>query len=243
MKNTDQTNNLSHQDVSLLLPWYVNKTLDDDEKKCVDTHLKGCLLCRIELANQEKLSFSVAHADSLAPIAHSSFQQLQQIIHNSEQSTDHNPGVVNSFSGYKPARIKFNTLRNLFRQPASIALATLAIFSLILFAPDYFSVAKKYERNYRTLSSTVSFTAKDNEIRVVFAKPIDQQQIMRILRTINGRIITGPSLQGVYNIRIGKGDITKNDILKTISLLRRNDSVIFAEPAYSLLSKANPKAG
>ncbi len=49
-----------HDGVQELLPWYLNDTLDADERATVDAHLATCEECRAELAGERKLARAVA---------------------------------------------------------------------------------------------------------------------------------------------------------------------------------------
>ena len=46
----DLANGAQHEDLSLLLPWYVNGTLSEDERIAVQEHLADCEECRDSLA-------------------------------------------------------------------------------------------------------------------------------------------------------------------------------------------------
>jgi anti-sigma factor RsiW len=50
-----------------LLPWYVNRTLDDAERDQVERHLQTCTRCRTEAAFLEGLRAQVQHQDVLPP--------------------------------------------------------------------------------------------------------------------------------------------------------------------------------
>ena len=44
-----------HQQILLLLPWYLNQSLEQGEQKQVEKHIAHCLLCRRELISLRKL--------------------------------------------------------------------------------------------------------------------------------------------------------------------------------------------
>ena len=69
MNHVVKTPYSEHKEVTMLLPWFVNNTLHRDENNIVETHLKSCLICRIELTNLQKLSASACQADSLDPVS------------------------------------------------------------------------------------------------------------------------------------------------------------------------------
>jgi hypothetical protein len=191
----------------------------------------------------QKLSASVCQPNETTFVAHTSFFQLKKRIHATEQqSAMPKTGMAGVLSGY---RLWFVNLNLMYGGSgySSIALATILIFSLTLFIPYFLSTKQKLGNEFHTLSSTNVLTTKENEIRVVFSKNINPEQITQILSTIEGQSIAGPSPQGVYTVRVEKEKITREGIIKTISLLRKSPHVIFAEPSFSLFSPANRKPG
>lgn len=38
-----------HEKINLLLPWYINNTLNDDELSAVKHHLSACFMCNKDL--------------------------------------------------------------------------------------------------------------------------------------------------------------------------------------------------
>ena len=51
-----------HQQLQLLLPWYVNESLGEVERLQVEEHIHGCLLCNRELFALRKLQ-AAANSD------------------------------------------------------------------------------------------------------------------------------------------------------------------------------------
>ncbi|MEI7997099.1 MAG: hypothetical protein WCH01_19575, partial [Methylococcaceae bacterium] len=52
--STDQ-----HRQLFLLLPWYLNKSLEQDELQQVESHLRNCIVCHRELVALRKLAAAV----------------------------------------------------------------------------------------------------------------------------------------------------------------------------------------
>ena len=59
-----------HEELELLLPWYVNGTLEAAERAALDDHLAGCARCRAELAREEGLVAVLRAAEDVAPAPH-----------------------------------------------------------------------------------------------------------------------------------------------------------------------------
>jgi hypothetical protein len=224
----------AHHDISLLLPWYVNNSLSGTELKSVENHLKVCLTCRRELANLQKLSLAVNQESSFDSAANISFAQLKNRIHKPDNRVPPLPEDITILQAKKNRRLAFKPplwVRMRFALAASIA--------IFLLFPGYVYFEKFLNNDYRTLSDSETSKPNKNEIRVVFSKNTTQQQIDAILANAQGQIIGGPSDQSVYTVRIN-AVTTTNKILETLEQLRKNANVIFAEPAYALLSAEQP---
>ena len=72
-----------HQQLQLLLPWYVNESLGEVERLKVEGHIHGCLLCNRELVALRKLQAAVNQASILQMAAEVSFasvcEKMQQM--------------------------------------------------------------------------------------------------------------------------------------------------------------------
>jgi hypothetical protein len=240
--NTAQQNHSSeHKKVSLLLPWYVNKTLRSDETHLVETHLKSCLLCKIESSNLQKLSLSINQEDLFAPVAHASFLKLKNRIHKNEAPSKVKT-IAETLLCFRLwfSRLNTKSFDSLY-PPVVLASFLLLTFSLI--SPTFFAEKQNSTNIFHTLSSSKHITHKQNEIRLVFSNEITQNEILQIVNSVQGQIVAGPTAQGVYKVRIGKGEITSKNLIKTISLLRDKKQIIFAEPAFALPSTNNQNSG
>jgi hypothetical protein len=241
MKHPHHTNNSAHLEALLLLPWYVNKTLHNDEYNLVETHLKDCLICRIELTNLQKLAASISQEDVIDTVAHVSFLQLKNRINKVGIPPKPKTAILDAVADYYNILINKKFVNVLTQHPV-LALATAFFFVFSLFTPDYSARRPRLgNEEFHTLSSTKNIATRNNEIRVVFADDITPQQINQILAFIQGKIVTGPTPQGVFNVQIGESK--KADITKAIALLRKNSQVIFAEPAFAVLSSDKQDPG
>jgi hypothetical protein len=220
----------AHNDISLLLPWYVNHTLHGSELDSVENHLKICLTCRRELASLQKLSVAVNQEGSFDSAALASFSHLKNRIHKTDNPVDPLPEAITNpeHKWYERFDLKLPILAR-----PKLALAAIIVFSLLI--PAYVGLGKLVSNDYRTLSDSEISKPSKNEIRVVFSKDANQQQINAILAKVQGQIVAGPTEQSVYTVRINKVSTTKN-MLETVEQLKKNTNILFAEPAYDLLS-------
>ena len=84
MKHIDDNSYASHQEITLLLPWYVNKTLQGAELDTVKQHLNNCLICNRELLNLQNLSGLINQASTVELSAQGSFAKLKKRLHPAE---------------------------------------------------------------------------------------------------------------------------------------------------------------
>jgi len=236
MNSAQQNYSSEHQQATLLLPWYVNRTLHSDESHFVESHLKSCLVCKIELANLQKLSASISQENLFAPVAHASFLQLKNRIHKNEIPSKKKSWDFDYLLSF---RLWFSNLstKNLVSLYSSFVLGSLLLLTFSLISPAFFAEKQNSVNSFHTLSSSKQVTHKQNEIRLVFSNEITQNEIIQIVNSVQGQIVAGPTAQGVYTIRIGKQKNTSINLIKTISLLRNKKQVIFSEPALPSTNK------
>jgi hypothetical protein len=233
-----------HHELSVLLPWYVNKTLQGAELKAVEKHLTVCLICKRELIQLQKLAQVIVNSSAIDPAEQASFSRLKKRLHNGQTLNlpallKQDINVQNNADNVKPisfGKKKQAWLNTAISRPA-LAMAAALLLSLTVLMPRYIQNDQQFGSNFRTLSSDAQPQAlKANEIRVVFAEHLNQQEKNQILDRVHGQIIgNNPTPQGVYTVRLEK-DITANHLIDMVDLLRKDRNVIFAEPAYALLS-------
>jgi hypothetical protein len=233
-----------HQELSQLLPWYVNKTLQDGELKAVEAHLGVCLACKRELMQLQKLAQAVKKEGSLDSAEQASFTRLKMRLHGQAQPAapqqvplDQPQTTVSS--NVKPLgsarKQRWASSVSVLRHPA-LAMAAALLLSVALLMPRHVENDAQLGNNFRTLSDAKPETVMNsNEIRVVFAENVDQAQKDKILERIHGQVIDNPTAQGVYTVRLNSKAAVKGS-LDAVELLRKDSNVIFAEPAYALLS-------
>ncbi len=244
MKNLYNKSYSDHQELSLLLPWYVNKTLHGNDLTALESHLSVCLTCKRELNQLHKLAQAVKQEGSLDSAEQVSFARLKKRLHAGDQldlqslpqqqRKDTVGNVRQLDKARKPA------WANAISRPA-LALAAAVLLSLAVIMPRYYiDNSPQVVGNYRTLSSDAQLNeiAIANEIRVVFAENIDQGQKNKILERVNGQIVASPTAQGVYTVRLDR-NIASKRLLDVVESLRKDSNVIFAEPAYALLSSSH----
>jgi hypothetical protein len=232
-----------HQEFFQLLPWYVNKTLQDGELKAVEAHLSVCLVCKRELIQLQKLAQAVKKEGCLDSAEQASFTRLKMRLHGQAQPSPQpvpldQPQTTVS-SNVKPLgsarKQRWASSVSVLRHPA-LAMAAALLLTVTLLLPRHVENEAQLGNNFRTLSDAKPETVMNsNEIRVVFAENVNQVQKDKILERIHGQVIDNPTAQGVYTVRLNSKVAVKRP-LDAVELLRKDSNVIFAEPAYALLS-------
>ncbi|MGR9117334.1 MAG: anti-sigma factor family protein [Gammaproteobacteria bacterium] len=221
----------SHREISLLLPWYVNKTLSGAEMNRVEHHLKVCLTCRRELATLHKLAAAVRQEGSIDTAAQASFSLLKKRIHNPDAADrEQAPRVIAS----PVQRLGYGKIRRLPR--TALALAAVLLLSVLI--PRFTDTGGLRINEYRTLSDAETPATGSNTVRVIFSNDTGRPKINEILASVHGRVVDGPTAQGVYTVAL-QNEPASTTVLNRVASLRDSPHVIFAEPAYALLSSVH----
>jgi hypothetical protein len=246
MKNIEYKSYASHQELSELLPWYVNKTLQGAELNAVEAHLAVCLTCKRELTQLQRLAHAVNQEGALDSAEHAAFLRLKKRLHSGQQ-----PSAQLDMQALpqqvRPAQHNVSPINNTkkrnwaisARSSTALAMAAVLLLSLSVLMPRYVETDLQQGSAFRTLSDAQQDAISANEIRVVFADNVDQEQKNQILERVHGQFISAnPTAQGVYTVRLDR-DIAVKHLLDVVELLRKDTHVIFAEPAYALLSSSH----
>ena len=204
-----------HQKVWDLLPWYINHSLNASEQEIVKTHVKTCLTCRIELAQQQQVFEKIQQTDLLTQVSQASLAQLRKRIVEQDRSSHIEP------------------YQQVSKQPESSARQIMDFLKYGALAASLATENQGSVAEYRTLANP-SDKMTDNMLRVVFSDESSTAEIEAILSGVSGHIVKGPSPQGVYEVQIENQKDTalaKKDFMvrDAITLLRRNPSVLFVD--------------
>jgi hypothetical protein len=210
----------THDEVVILLPWYVNGTLEGEEWLRVKRHVKQCPACRHELAILRALVDRII----AAPVPDRSAQayaRLRDILSKREAT----PGA--------PAR-RERTSRNAgwrstFVRDYVIRLAVAVAVLLVLAPLERQQMDYLVEPSFRTLSDRPP-AAEQGDLRLVFDKSVDAPRIEALLKAIGGRRVGKPGPGGVYTIRLSGQKVGKPEIEAAMAYLRQQEGVLLVEP-------------
>ena len=228
----------SHHQVWLLLPWYVNGSLEGNDEHLVRDHLKVCLPCRGELINQQMLLEKVRETTAFQIAEQASFSKLQNRINAKSGKLLLQKAASPRLRDFSRWIIGQFTEKRWQHRTAFVFSALILVLIPVLLSVS-FQIGKLQKPEFRTLSNSTSSPASKNDLRIVFADGILRKQMNEIVVSVNGIIMEGPSARNVFLVRIENPENGSNNSAGVASTLRNNSSVVFAEPLFPLPSEAD----
>lgn len=210
----------SHQQIQLLLPWYMNQSLQPAERQRVESHIRHCLPCRRELVSLKKLAEAVTEKSDLDMAAEMSFSGLRAKL------PARTTGNVQTLAPAKvgiPGKLAEFSHRNGVR----LALAASLLMAIMPFIQH--KAPTDTADNYRTLSAARPEPANGKHLRVVFAKSLSSTEIAAILTAIHGQRTDEANSVGAFTIRLNNDENSPKPE-DAIALLRSRPDVLLAEP-------------
>ncbi len=245
----NQTRDLTHQEVSELLPWLANGTLSDDECQLVDAHLHHCEHCRQDLEQHSSLArlmqqLQPEHATLPADEAR---QRVDLLLERADPSGRHGsqppptplPPIRSRAAGahgHSSPRISPRTsprarpggLRPWWLparwQRMALAAGMLACALIIVIA---LPPSREAPPGQFTTLSDPGALAPGHYIRVVFQPELDGDTIAHTIGQVGAGITAGPTARGVYTLAV---DATTAPV--ALRTLQASPLVLFAEAVY-----------
>jgi putative zinc finger protein len=208
-----------HDDVSALIPWYVNGSISELDRQKVDSHLRACGICRDDLVVEYRVYRAMAADTAIEYMPATSLKRLQARLDGLDaKSAAWDPAVVER----PPSRSRRGTP---WRGLAAASVAVLAV-ALSLAAADRWIQfrAKAWSPNYYTVTATQA-RSPDEVIRAVFSPSVTLVELQSILDEAQLKIISGPTEAGVYSLAAK----SVRPVSSSLALLRRHAEVRFAE--------------
>jgi hypothetical protein len=213
----------AHDEVEALLPWFVNGTLEADDQARVLCHLDECVDCRDEVdalrAFQTEYVQEPAQPDSKAAFARLAAALGQPTL----------PWHARARRKLIAAwRAGGQTLRPDVRRwlPWAVGLQLVLVAAIGTFAALYFDNERAL--SYRTLSVPEAASTRAGSIVVRFDPKTSEDELRRIVRAANARIVDGPTAADAYVL-----DVAGGDSVAAVQALRAQSAVVLAEPLRS----------
>ncbi len=218
----------AHEDISALLPWYVNGTIGEPERQRVDAHLILCAGCRNDLAREQRIYQGMTADTPVEYMPAASLKRLQARLDgvvaaaSPDLQTDPQADVRTHVAAARERRGRWPMSWHGL-MAASVAVMAVA---LSLLAADRWmqSRARAAASDYYTVT-TFAPRAPGEVIRAVFSPTITLVELQAILDEAQLRIISGPTEAGVYSLAANSG----RPVSASLASLRRDEKVRFAE--------------
>jgi len=215
------TRETSHETVSPLLPWYANGTIGESDRELVERHLPTCDECREELAFLQGVDETTSELAAGLPVPDvgAALAKTMTEIDEWERARSHAPmGRLAAF---------FDALWN--PQPL-LARAVLAAGLVLALAGGWLVLSQPREPQFTTLSGGPASTAGGPLVSVVFQPSITEETLRRTLLDAGATVVSGPSVTGVFVVKLALDPNDSRAVDSAIDKLRANTSVIrFAE--------------
>jgi hypothetical protein len=227
-RNHRTENSADHHEVSALIPWYINQTLDDRQRQRVDDHFKSCPPCRDDLAVQLRIYEGIHAQPALDYVPVASLKRLQARLDALQTES------VQQRVPAPPQAQRHNGAPWRGWMAASLAAVTIAAG---LLAADRWveSEAHLMQPNYHTVTSAMP-RPPGEVIRAVFAPTITLVELQTILDEAQLKIVSGPTEAGVYSLASNSTLAVRS----SLALLRRHSTVRFAEATLPEHESGNP---
>ncbi len=182
-----------HDRIQAMLPWYVNDTLDVRDRAEVHAHLQHCEACRRESTLQSLVRDQVRRGAQLHPAPAASLDTLMARIERHEAATLQR--WRRSFSAW----LRGGALERAVIAQAATILLLVGVVAWLVIRPEP-------PAEYRTLGSPPAVRADGGPyLRLVLRDSLTAAQVQGLLQQVNGKIVDGPSAQGVYLVELGAG--------------------------------------
>jgi Putative zinc-finger len=201
--------------ISALIPWYVNGSIDESERRRIDLHLSECALCRDDLVQERRVYQGMTAETNIAYMPAASLKRLQARL----------DGAVGADTRESTPPARRSALRMPWQAVMAASIAVIAVALSLLAADRWMQMrARAAAANYYTVT-TPAPRASGEVIRAVFAPAITLVDLQAILDEAQLRIVAGPSEAGVYSLASN----TQRPVASALALLRAHTQVRFAE--------------
>jgi len=216
----DQRFKKTHQEISSLIPWYVNGTIGELERQKVDSHLLTCAVCREDLLHERRVYQGMAAEPAVEYMPAASLKRLQARVDALDTAVRVDEPVV-----LQPARQQPLPRTMPWPRLAAASIAVMAVIAGLMMTDQWMQRrARGVPPLYRTVTTSEP-RSPDEVIRAVFSPTITLVELQTILDEAQLRIISGPTEAGVYSLAANSG----RPVNTSLARLRRHAEVRFAE--------------
>jgi len=208
-----------HQEISELIPWYLNGSIGDHERQRVEAHLLLCVLCRDDLARERRVYQGMTADTAVEYMPAASLRRLQARLDGVDAAASAD------MAADTPAAEERSRRSTPWQGLMAASVAVIAVALSLLAADRWMQFrARVSAPNYYTVTTPVTH-APNEVIRAVFSPAITLVELQSILDEAQLRIISGPTEAGVYSLAAN----SRRPVSSSLALLRAHAKVRFAE--------------
>ncbi len=199
------------ENLDLLLPWYVNGTLEAGERQAVEAYLEESAHARDEVELLRQLRQQVKEQEFENSPGELGLQRLKREI---KQDAEQQKGGADKMTG------KVLTVASFWRPLAIAACLAIVVQAGVMVGMNSGLIP--------TGGDVVTAGKPPAVMQVTFAPDATEQDIRDVLQAAGASIADGPTALGVYHLRLVAPDATT--VEEALAALRANDTVVtFAE--------------
>jgi hypothetical protein len=171
------------------IPWVVNGSADEEQRRVVEAHARDCADCRDELARQHELQAAMAQ-EQATPLtnADAGLKRLFKRMDDAEADA----AEVNTPAAAIPGERRALTRALVYGLTIAVVVEAIGISVLgmgLLFRSP----------SYQTLSLPAAADAQAT-IRIVPAPGMRIDELQRLLQGLNMQVVSGPNAVGAYGL-------------------------------------------
>jgi anti-sigma factor RsiW len=209
-----------HDEISVLIPWYVNGSIGEGDRQRVDGHLTQCAQCREDMALERRVYAGMSVEPGVEYMPAASLKRLQCRL---DGLTAALPAEAEAEATPAPSVVAGRrTFTWLGVMAASVAIMAVAVSML---AADRWMQSRARAGALYSTVTTSKPRAPDEVIRAVFAPTITLVELQAVLEEAGLRIVSGPTEAGVYSLAANSG----RPVSASLASLRGQAKVRFAE--------------
>lgn len=204
---------MTHEQAIELLPWLVNDSLPEDERKSLLEHSRDCLICRRDLAELETLKTSIDASADVAQIPPPDIRRINQRIDQYEENRMRIPDLLQAMRGW--------LLQPLHAAVVIQSIVILGLVAAVIMPRDETAV-------YTTLTSASALPGGEYA-RIVVSTRMNEADWTALLEQHALTAAEGPSEQGVATLAFAES-LSEEARASILAELAQHPDVRFVQP-------------
>lgn len=204
---------MTHEMAAELLPWFVNESLDPEERDAVAEHASSCVMCRRELDELQVLHKSVAAIGAAADLPEPDMRRINARIDAQLRSEQRENALAAAWRKFSSNRL---------RLAFAVQTAALIVIVGVLLLP------REPDPVFATLTATEPLPT-GHFVRVVFDPTVADDEVSGLLSATGLTVFSGPTDRGVLTLQFA--DTVSTDERTVITATLQGDGrILFAQP-------------